>query len=106
MTLIVHLPQYTDFEEDYQGITALSRVLGALYDIPVDEADVQQAASQSRSIDAALQDNPKLKAVVTELENHYESRIAARRGKTDVPRLSPEVERFLKEQEDRLEGDK
>jgi hypothetical protein len=103
LTLIVHLPQYTDFEEDYQGAIALSGVLGALYDIPADEADVQKAASQSRSIDAALQDNPKLKAVVTELEHHYESRVASRRGKTDMPRLSPEVERFLKEQEDRLD---
>ena len=104
LTLIVHLPQYTDFEEDYQGVIALSGVLGALYDIPVDAEDKQKAASQSRSVDAALQDNPKLKAVVTELENHYEERAAARGGKTESPQLSPEVERFLKEQEDRFQG--
>ena len=105
LTLIAHLPQYTDFEEDFQGVTALSGVLSALYDVPPDDVDVQKAARQSKSIDAALQDNPKLKAVVTELENHYESRVAAKRGKTDMPRLSPEVERFLKEQEDRLDDE-
>ena len=104
LTLIVHLPQYTDFEEDYQGVIALSGVLGELYDIPVDAEDNQKAASQSRSVDAALQDNPKLKAVVTELEKHSEQRAAARGGKTESPQLSPEVERFLKEQEDRFRG--
>lgn len=102
VTMIVHLPQYTDFEEDFQGEVAIFNVLSSLYDVPIDESDVQKAASQSKSIEAALQDNPKLKAVIAELESHYESRVAARRGKTETPRLSAEVERFLKEQEDRF----
>jgi hypothetical protein len=101
MTLLVHLPQYTEFEEDYTGMVALSRVLGFLYNIPVDEADIQKAANQSRSVDVALQNNSKLKAIVTELETHYDSQ-AASRGKAGMPALSPEVEKFLKEIEERF----
>lgn len=101
MTLLVHLPHYTEFEEDHLGMVALSRVLSYLYGIPVDEADVQKAANQSRSIDNAVQNNPKLKAIVTELENYYDSQAAAR-GETGMSSFSPEVEKFLKEIEQRF----
>ncbi len=104
MTLLVHLPQYTEFEEDYEGMVALFKVLSYLYNIPLDEADVQKAANQSRSIDDALQNNPKLKAIVTELENYYDSQTVSR-GETGKPPLSPQVEKFLKEIEDRFKND-
>jgi hypothetical protein len=98
LTLIVHLPQYTELDEDYSGLLAILKVLNALYAIPISDEDIQKAEIQIKSIDAALQSNRKLKAVVTQLENHYDSRAAAQE-KNGMPGLSPEVEQFLKEME-------
>ena len=101
LTLIVHLPQYTELDEDYMGVVAILQVLQFLYDIPVADSTIHQAEVQKKGIEAALESNPKLKAVVEQLENHYDARALARE-KEDQPGLSPEVERFLKEMENRF----
>jgi hypothetical protein len=101
MTLIVHLPQYTELDEDYSGLLAILRVLHTLYDIPISDSDIHKAEIQIKSIDAALQSNKKLKAVVTQLESHYDTRTATQE-KNGSPGLSPEVEMFLKEMENRF----
>lgn len=98
LTLIVHLPQYIELDEDHAGLLAILKVLNALYAFPISIADIQKAEIQTRSIDAALQSNRKLKAVVTQLETHYDARSAGRK-KNEKLELSSEVEQFLKEME-------
>jgi hypothetical protein len=103
MTLIVHLPQYTEFDEDYAGLVAILKALQLIYDIPIGEADVQRAEKQSNSIDAALQNNRKLKSMLAQLETHYDAQ--SYRTETPKPRLSGEVEDFLKEMENKFKDD-
>lgn len=101
MSLIVHLPQYTQMEEDYTGAVRLMNVLASLYDIPADETYIERAERQRTQINAALDQNPQLKAIVQQLEAHYEAR-TEKKKEEERPRLSPEVERFLAEMDRRF----
>lgn len=101
MSLIVHLPQYTQLDEDYMGATRLMNMLGSLYDLPIDKAYIEKAEQQLEQISLALDKNPQLKAVVEQLENSYEARI--KKSKEEgTPHLAPEIERFLTEMERRF----
>jgi hypothetical protein len=103
MTLIVHLPQYTEFDEDYSGLVAILKALQLIYDIPVTDADVQRAEKQLNSIDAALQNNRKLKSMLAQLETHYDAQSA--HEDHPKPQLSGEVEDFLKEMENKFKDE-
>ncbi len=101
MSIIAHLPQYTQMDEDYMGTERIMNVLGSLYDIPVDETYAKRAEQQREQINVALDKNPQLKAIVQQLETHYEAR-TERKREEETPRLSPEVERFLAEMDRRF----
>lgn len=101
MSLIVHLPPYTQLDEDYTGAVRLMEALGSLYGLPMDEAYLRKAEQQLEQIDAALDKNPQLKATIEHLEARYEAR-AARNKAEAAPQLSPEVERFLIEMDRRF----
>jgi len=101
MSFIVHLPQYTQLDEDYAGAVRLMEMLGLLYGIPKDEAYYGKAKEQLDEISQALDKNPQLKGIVREIEAHYEERLRTRREQ-QPPRLSPEVEKFLSDMERRL----
>ncbi len=101
MTFMVHLPHYTELEEDYMGTIALLKVLYSLYDIPMSDSDMRLAEGQVKSLDAAVQKDRKLKALVTQLETQYDARTASPKD-AEEPQLSPEVDKFLKEMENRF----
>ncbi len=96
MSLIVHLPQYTQLDEDYMGTVRVMEVLSTIYGLPVDGAYITKANKQREQIDTMLNENPQLKAIVEQLENHYDAR-AERRREEEEPKLSPEIEKFLSE---------
>jgi len=101
MSLIVHLPQYTQLDDDYMGAVRLMKVLSSLYDLPVDASYIERAEQQLRQINLALEKNPELKAIVEQLENHYEAR-TKKKKEEGKPGLSPEVEKFLMEMDERF----
>jgi len=101
MSLIVHLPQYTQMDDDYMGASRLMAVLGSLYDIPKDESYLKKAEQQLEQISLALDKNPQMKSIVEQMETRYEARINKRKEE-ETPRLSPEVEKFLTEMERRF----
>ncbi len=101
MSLIVHLPQYTQLDDDYMGTVRLMKVLGSLYDLPGDETYEKKAEQQVEQINLAINKNPELKAIVEHLETHYEAR-TKRKEEEERPQLSPEVEKFLTEMERRF----
>ena len=103
-SLIVHLPQYTQLDEDYMGQVRLMEVLCSLYGFPMDDADIDKAEQQRKHIDIALDKNAQLKTIVVQLEAYYDAR-TARRKEEGMPRLSLEIERFLKEMEKRFRQD-
>ena len=96
MSLIVHLPQYTQLDEDHMGAVRLMKVLGSLYDLPEDETYVKKAEQQREQINQALDRNPQLKTIVEQLESHYEAR-AKRREEEETPQLSPEMDKRFRE---------
>lgn len=101
MNLIVHLPQYAQLDEDYAGEIRLMEMLHLLYDIPVAEADIHKAEQQRKQIDTAAAKNPYLKDIIAQLEAYYDIRSTG--GKEEeMPRLSPEVEGFLREMDKRF----
>ncbi len=76
-------------------------VLYSLYGIPVNEADIRKAENQLKNIDIAVNRNRKVKEIVAQLEAHYDARTSTRK-KEELPKLSPEIENFLKEMERRF----
>ena len=96
MSLIVHLPQYTQLDEDYMGAVRLMETFGGLYGAKPDQSYIAKAEKQREQIDTTLTENAQLKAIVEQLENHYDVR-AERRREEETPKLSPEIEKFLAE---------
>ena len=100
MSLIVHLPQYTQLEEDYMGKIRLMEVLGSLYGFPPDETDIHKAEEQQKQLDIAVEKNEQVKEIMAHLEAHYDVQMAMK--EEEMPQLSPEIEKFLKEMEKRF----
>ena len=96
MTLIVHLPQYAQLEEDYSGHLRLMEILCSLYDFPIDLGRTRRKAEkQYERLDQAMKREKPLEQLVQQLEIVYEAR--GSKGNEELPKLSPEIERFLSE---------
>ncbi|UCD09908.1 MAG: PAC2 family protein [Dehalococcoidales bacterium] len=104
MSLIAHLPQYTQMKEDFNGAVRLMHILSSIYNIPVDQSIENNALRQMEQINTALESNPQLKSIVNQLENLYDNRSE---NTEDHPatELSPEVEQFLAEMDRRFRED-
>ena len=104
MSIMTHLPQYTELEDDFIGQASLLKVLNQIYDIPVEGKIMARAEQQVKDIDAAVNRNRKIKDIVTRLEAHYDAQQTSREQK-EMPKLSPDVENFLKEMERKFRQD-
>lgn len=100
MSLIVHLPQYTQLDDDYMGTVRLMEILGSIYNLTMDEDYIKKATQQLELLITAMEKNPQMKAIIEQLENHYAAR--SEKKQEDETKLSPEVEKFLSEMEKRL----
>ena len=96
ITLIVHLPQYTQLEEDYSGLARLLDIICPMQDLPIDLQRIKsKGKEQYKQVTEAVKQEPKFEQVIQQLENLYESQ---RRGfNIEVSSLSPDIEKFLKE---------
>jgi len=100
MSLMVHLPQYIELEDDYLGTAGLLEVLCALYDFPMELGNKEKGQKQYREVDGEVEKNPALKALVKRLETFYDSRPSLEAEtieEEEVQPLAPEIERFLQE---------
>jgi len=57
MSLIVHLPQYAQLEEDYIGTVRILEILGSLYGFSVDVSYINNAERQKEQLDSAVEKN-------------------------------------------------
>lgn len=102
-TIIVQLPAYAQMERDYRGLNVLLELLSRLYDLDLDlETLCQESDRQRATMDEATQQNPQLQAMMQELERVYDSDAAEQPNGDGAPKLSPELEGFLKDIEKRL----
>jgi hypothetical protein len=104
INIMVRLPQYTRLEKDYSGQVRLLEVIDCLYGIHIEDDILRRAAQQIKDIDAEVNCSRKMKDVVTHLENYYDAQSVTRQKK-ETPPLSPEIEDFLKEMENRFRQD-
>jgi hypothetical protein len=99
-TAILQLPAYAQLEHDYRGLEAMLGLLSRVHGFTVDTGAVhEEAERQTAAIDESVRADPRARTWVAELETLYD----AERSLEDQPRLSPELESFLKDLERRLE---
>jgi hypothetical protein len=96
MSFMAHLPHYAQLDEDYAGTARMIEVLSAYYDVPASIAPNRRGKLQYAEIEAAVDRQPEVKALVARMEVDYDSRYQSP-PKEDPPTLSPEIERFLKD---------
>ncbi len=113
INFMVHLPQYVQLEEDYAGTSRMIEVLSSVYDnIPTDLAPVRRGQRQYRELNTSVDRNSELKTLIQQMEQYYDSQLTAESAQASSeetgnsgPALSPEIEAFLSELGDRLEGE-
>lgn len=96
MSFMAHLPHYAQLDEDFAGTARMVEVLSAYYDVPPRLAPTGRGKLQYEEIDAAVERQPEVKALVTRMELEYDSRYASSPEENPAS-LSPEIERFLKD---------
>jgi len=101
INLMVRLPQYTQLEKDYTGQVRLLEVINNLYGIPVEEAILRRAEQQIKDIDIEVNRSRKTKEIVAHLEAYYDAQ-SATKPKKEAQGLSPDIENFLKEMENKF----
>ncbi len=103
LSLIVHIPGYLTLDDDHRGEKRLMEVIGSLYGLAVPQEAVDKAKEQEdrfrQQSEQLLEQQPELRTILKQLEDNYDARVNARK---EVTRLSPEVEKFLKELNERF----
>ena len=112
INFMVHLPQYVQLEEDYAGTSRMIEVLSSVYEnIPPDLAPVRRGQRQYRELNSTVDRNSELKTLIQQMEQYYDSQLTAESSSASSEQsgpattLSPEIEAFLSELGDRLEGE-
>ena len=102
ISIMVHLPQYVQLEEDYAGAARLLEVLCYVYHLPRELCDVERGRRQYLELNKEVARNPGLKSLIERLEAYYDSRSS---GTIEEPiKLFPEVEKFLREMGERFQN--
>ena len=101
MTFVVHLPQYVQLEEDYAGAARLTGLLCSMYQLPPHLAEEERGERQYSELSSAVERNSDLQGVLQQLEDQYDKRQLPE--EEPPPPLSPEIERFLQELDQRTD---
>ena len=104
-SLMVHLPQYVQLDEDHMGVSRLIEVLCAVYSFPESLVDNRRGKQQYLDIGRAVENNSDVRTLIKQLETYYD-RVLAGATPAEQESLAPDVERFLRDVTDRLDGDK
>ena len=106
VSLMAHLPQYVQLDEDHMGAARLMSVLCAMYELPDSLADPSRGEQQYSEINRAVRNNSEVRALIQQLETYYDRTYSAptETEEDEEPvSLSPGVEQFLYEVGGRLE---
>ena len=95
--VILQLPAYAQLERDYLGLHALLELLAGLYGLSLNIDSVRQEGDRQRvALDHSVQQDPRMQNMVRELEALYDAEAAAG-PQEEAPKLSAEMERFLRD---------
>lgn len=110
-SLMAHLPQYVQLDEDHMGAARIMQVMCAMYDLPRSLADTTRGEQQYKDINKAVAENSEVSGLIKQLEAYYD-RVLADGGESSEERpagedsqsqFAPDVERFLTEMGERLD---
>lgn len=100
-TLMVHLPQYLEIEDDFAGAARAMEVLCNMYGLPPELADTSRGKRQYEKITEEVAENAAVNALVRRLETYYDNLAPNTTEESDS--LSPQVQRFLQDMGKKLE---
>ncbi len=104
LTVTLLLPGYFELDPYYRGLNALLELLSGLYDLSLNLDDVRKRTEgQCATIDDMVRQNPDAEAMVRQFEAAYDSEPVSSPPEEDPPNLSPELDRFLRDVERRLD---
>ena len=95
-TFVVHLPQYFQVDEDFTGTARLMEILCTLYHLPDRLRDAERGRQQYANLQNMIKDASEASSLLKRLEERYD-RNERESGNSEVPPLSPGIERFLRE---------
>ena len=103
-SLMAHLPQYMQLDEDHMGCARIVEILAAMFDLPSSLARRRRGIRQYEDVNKAVEGNPEVRSLIGRLESYYD-RVLADSSMTDAmeddeedsPDLAPGVEQFLRE---------
>ena len=121
-TLMAHLPQYVQLDEDHLGAARLLEVLRSVYGFPSELADMAQGEQQYKEIDKAIDYGGEVGTLIKQLETYYDRVLSRSEDKSEPTssdsssssssnpndgediNLSPDVEDFLNQMGERFEN--
>ncbi len=102
-TVILQLPAYAQVERDYRGLHTLLDLTSHLFGLSLSLEELRdQGDQQTHTMDEAARQNPQVATMLSELESMYDTATETPAADSGVP-LSPELEGFLKDIQQRLE---
>lgn len=105
-SLMAHIPQYVQLDEDHMGASRLMEALCAIYDLPDFLAESNRGERQYSELNRAIESNSEVKTLIKQLEAFYDrtqTGAASEEGKG--PELAPDIEAFLKQASEGLHDD-
>ncbi len=108
-SLMAHLPQYMQLDEDHMGCSRIVEILCAMYDLPQSLSDRARGERQYEDINKAVANNPEVRSLIGRLESYYD-RVRATGGQAEdeedeTAELAPDVEQFLRQVTGEAEDD-
>ena len=95
-TLVVHLPQYFQVDEDLMGTARLMEILCAQYNLPDRLIELERGREQYDSITGTLgSEGEDVSSLLQQLEEHYDRE--QRAEEPQPPPLSANIEEFLRD---------
>lgn len=93
-TLMAHLPQYVQLDEDHLGASRLLEVICSVYGFPMELADKAQGEQQYKDINNAIDYKGEVGNLIKQLETYYDRVLSQ---PTDRSSKSGEVDKSLEE---------
>jgi hypothetical protein len=93
-TFVVHLPQYFQVDEDFNGTARLMEILCTLYQLPKRLMDQQRGREQYDALQNIANETSEVGSLLRRLEEKYDKE---QDQPGDSPQLSPNIEQFLRE---------
>ena len=101
-SLMAHLPQYAQLDEDHMATYRLMQVLSSLYGFSDTIYDLEKGEKQYEDLDLAIEKNSQIKSLVKQLEIYYDNVLSSNASSNEE--FSEDVETFLNEMGNRLSG--